>query len=114
MAIEVVGQRWAAPHSGGNASASASWARRLADDRRLGLGLADREDSGVPTLPATATGSTASPDVARSSLTVVLPFVPVRLEAVREQPPGELDSPRTGSPRSRAAIAGALSGTPGS
>ena len=73
-------------------------------------------DSGVPTLPATATGSPAARQIAPSSSTVVvLPLVPVtatkRLGSRRQ---ASSSSPTTGRPSSRArAITGASLGTPG-
>ena len=72
--------------------------------------------SGVPTLPATATGSPAARWIApSSSAVVVLPLVPVtatkRFGSSRQ---ASSSSPSTGSPRSSAAaITGASRGTPG-
>ncbi len=70
----------------------------------------------MPTLPATATGSPASRQIApSSSAVVVLPFVPVtatkRCGSSRQ---ASSSSPSSGSPRSRAAtITAASFGTPG-
>ena len=72
--------------------------------------------SGVPTLPATATGSPAARQTwPSSSATVVLPFVPVtatkRLGSSRQ---ASSSSPMTGTPRvSARRTAGAWRGTPG-
>ena len=64
VAVEVVGARGSAARaaSGANASVSSSWKRRrLADDRRVrGRARPTSDDSGVPTLPPTATGSPAA------------------------------------------------------
>ena len=92
-------------------------ARGLADHGRVGVDAPTSEASGVPTLPATATGSPRcgrGGRAARSS--VVLPLVPVTAtEAVRDQPPGELELAGDLDARARGppAITGASWGTPG-
>src|SRR3954453_3767266 len=75
-----------------------------------------RELSGVPTLPATATGSSAARQISpQSSATVVLPLVPViPTKALGSARQASSTSPTTSTPRSRASrITAALSGTPG-
>src|SRR4051812_47878767 len=75
-----------------------------------------RELSGVPTLPATATGSSAARQISpQSSATVVLPLVPVMpTKALGSARQASSTSPTTSTPRSRASrITAALSGTPG-
>ena len=66
-------------HSGANASVSSSW--KLEHSQTTVASAASSptsEASGVPTFPATATGSPAVRQTwPRSSVTVVLPLVPV-------------------------------------
>ena len=98
-------------------------ARRLADDRRSPASSPASALTGVPTLPATATGSPAARCIAPSSSTVVvLPFVPVTAQnSFGTQPPADLeladdlDAPaRARAPRrARPADARALDERPG-
>ena len=103
--------------SGANSCESSAWKLDTSHTTvASGSSLPTREASGVPTLPATATGRPASRQISpSSSAVVVLPFVPVtatkRCGSSRQ---ASSSSPRTGSPRSRAAaITGASFGTPG-
>ncbi len=103
--------------SGASSTASSAW--KLDTSHTIvaaGSTSPTSADSGVPTLPATATGSPAARQIAPSSSTVVvLPLVPVtatkRLGSSRQ---ASSSSPTTGTPSSRArAITGASFGTPG-
>ena len=103
--------------SGASASESSAW--KLETSHTMvapGSTSPTRADSGVPTFPASATGSPASRQIApSSSVVVVFPFVPVtatnRFGSSRQ---ASSSSPSTVMPRSRAAaITGASFGTPG-
>ena len=103
--------------SGASASESSAW--KLDTSQTMvapGSTVPHQRDSGVPTFPASATGSPASRQIApSSSVVVVFPFVPVtatnRFGRSRQ---ASSSSPSTGTPRSRAAtIPGASFGTPG-
>ena len=105
------------PTSGAKASLSSAWKLETSQTTVVsGSTSPTSADSGVPTLPATATGSRAARQIAPSSSTVVvLPFVPVtatkRFGSSRQ---ASSSSPSTGTPRARAAwISGASWGTPG-
>ena len=93
-------------------------ARGLADDGRVRVELPASEDSGVPTLPATATGSPGGPvDVAEQLDGRRLAVRPGhRDEAVGNRPPGELELPDHVDARAPAppAITGASRARPGS
>ena len=92
--------------SGANASESSAW--KLDTSQTIVVASSTSptsDDSGVPTFPASATGRSASRQIApSSSVVVVLPFVPVtatkRFGSSRQ---ASSSSPSTGSPRSRAA-----------
>ena len=104
-------------HSGAKSVESSSW---KLDASQMTVASASRsptsEASGVPTLPATATGSPATRHTwPSSSATVVLPLVPVtatkRLGSSRQ---ASSSSPMTGTPRVSARLtAGDSRGTPG-
>ena len=103
--------------SGANAEASSSWKLDTSQTTTAaGSRPSTREASGVPTLPATATGTPAARCISASSSTVVvLPLVPVtarkRLGISRQ---ASSSSPVTSMPRSSAArTTGASRGTPG-
>ncbi len=103
--------------SGANSTASSAWKLDTSQTTVASGPISPTSvDNGVPTLPATATGSRASRQIAPSSSTVVvLPLVPVtatkRLGSSRH---ASSSSPITGRPCLRAAaITGASFGTPG-
>ena len=106
-------------HSGANASESSSWKlEHSADDRRVAGRRSPTSDaSGVPTFPATATGSPARPvDVADQLGHGRLAVRPRdRDEAVGQHPPRrlELADHRRARASRAAAITGASLGTPG-
>ena len=93
-------------HSGAKASESSSWKLEHSQTTVASAATSPTSEArGVPTLPATATGSAAVRQTwPRSSVTVVLPFVPVtatkRFGISRQ---ASSSSPTTGVPRSRAA-----------
>ena len=103
--------------SGAKASESSAWKLETSHTTvERGWIVATRDDSGVPTLPATSTGRSAARQIApSSSVVVVLPLVPVTAtKGLGSRRQASSSSPSTGSPRSRAAaIAGASAGTPG-
>ena len=92
--------------SGANASESSAWKLDTSQTMVVASSSCPTSDaSGVPTFPASATGSPASRQIApSSSVVVVLPFVPVtatkRFGSSRQ---ASSSSPSTGMPRSRAA-----------
>ena len=120
MAVEVVGREVeedrALGREGDRCPRAGSWSTRRPRSRPGSTSPAS-EESGVPTLPATATGSPAravevTEQLDRGRLAV---GPGDRDEAVRDRPPGQLElaDHRRSPARSAAAITGASRGTPG-